>query len=269
MYICPKGASQLRLCNKQFVCDNNHSFDISSKGYVNLLLGSKSGVHGDNKEMVTARREFLSKGLYSPIIDKVANIIKDKSHTKTPRILDAGCGEGYYTNGIKNRLESFGLEPIIYGLDVSKDAVGIASKAYKSISYSVASINALPFGNETFDFVISLFAPLCEDEFSRVLKSNGSLITVSPSENHLFGLKKAVYTTPYKNPPSTFVPSVLNKTDEISHEWNIELSSSEDITNLFKMTPYYYKTAPRDIEKALALNELSTTIGFVYGIYSK
>ena len=184
-------------------------------------------------------------------------------------VLDAGCGEGYYTSGIKNRLRELGISAEFYGIDVSKDAVALAAKAYKDISFSVASINALPFEDQGFDLVLSLFAPLCDEEFLRILKQGGILITVSPSENHLYGLKKEVYKTPYKNPPSTFIPKNLKKTSEITHEWDIELTCGDDVANLFKMTPYYYKSSQEDVQKALSLTSLKTPIGFNYGVYTK
>ena len=48
-------------------CPKNHCFDISSKGYVNLLLSQHKNVKdpGDSKEMVAARRLFLDSGAYS------------------------------------------------------------------------------------------------------------------------------------------------------------------------------------------------------------
>lgn len=268
MYICPKCSAKLTENGNTMLCDEGHCYDISSKGYVNLLLGNKRGVHGDNKEMITARREFLRLGHYSPIITNLTSIISKRA-TGSIKILDAGCGEGYYTNALKNSLSDVGIDAEIYAIDVSKDAVMLAAKAYKNISFSVASVNALPFRNQGFDFVLSLFAPLCEEEFSRVLKPGGALITVSPSENHLFGLKAQVYDTPYKNPPSTFVAKILEKSDEFSKEWESKLNRQTDIQNLFKMTPYYYNTGPKGIEKACSLTELSTVIGFTFGVYHK
>ena len=270
MYICPKCAMPLSHSERQLKCVQGHSFDISSKGYVNLILGSGARAHGDNKEMITARRAFLSLGHYSPIISTVTEIISKKYKKGSDlTILDAGCGEGYYTSAIKRKLNENGIYADIYGIDVSKDAVAASARSHKDISFSVASVNSLPFKSEAFDIVISLFAPLCEKEFYRVLKNGGCLITVSPSENHLLGLKSAIYKTPYKNPPSTFLPEILTKEDEISNEWEITLTRNEDITSLFKMTPYYYKTSPSDREKALSLTNLTTAIGFTYCIYSK
>ena len=268
MYICPKCAEKLLVTDSVMRCINGHSYDISSKGYVNLLLGSKRGVHGDNKEMITARRDFLRLGYYSPIIDQLCSIISNCESDRIT-ILDAGCGEGYYTSMLKNELLKLGIHADIYAIDVSKDAVLLAAKAYKDISFSVASINALPFKNEGFDYVLSLFAPLCEEEFSRVLKPGGALITVSPSEDHLFGLKSKIYDTPYKNPPSTFENKLLVKCNEFSHEWEIVIGQCEHIQNLFKMTPYYYNTGPKGIEKACSISSLETIIGFTYGVYKK
>ena len=266
MYICPKCSTALSLCGNSYKCVSGHSYDVSASGYVNLLLGSKRGVHGDNKEMITARREFLRLGHYFPIVATLSSIIEQSKKTDI-RILDAGCGEGYYTAALKKALSDHGINAEIYAIDVSKDAVMLASKSHKDISFSVASINALPFRDRTFDYVLSLFAPLCEEEFSRVLTSDGVLITVSPSENHLFGLKAAIYDTPYKNPPSTFENKILHKTSEISDEWEITLDRQEDIENLFKMTPYYYNTGAKGVEKACSLTSLTTVIGFAYGVY--
>jgi hypothetical protein len=82
-------------------------------------------------------------------------------------------------------------------------------------------------------------------------------------------LKKAIYSTPYKNPPSTFVPEILKKTEEKSYEWSIALSDSKTVRDLFMMTPYYHKTSPHDIEKALKLTSVNTEIGFTFCVYEK
>ena len=269
MYICPKCSLPLQRSLNTFSCPQKHSYDVAKSGYVNLIIGSKGGVHGDDKEMIDARRSFLSLGHYSPISDKVSEILIKSSRGKEIMILDAGCGEGYYSSKIDQILKKEGFLTDFYGIDVSKDAILSASKLYKELNLSVASVNALPFPNEVFDAVISLFAPLCESEFHRVLKPGGILITVSPSENHLYGLKEKIYDTPYKNPPSTFIPTMLQKTACETKEWCMDLSRQEDITNLFKMTPYYHKSSRQDVEKAFSLTTLSTVIGFDFIVYKK
>lgn len=52
---------------------------------------------GDNKEMVIARRAFLDKGFYSPLIDKLINFYQEFA-SDNAIMLDAGCGEGFYTH---------------------------------------------------------------------------------------------------------------------------------------------------------------------------
>ena len=46
---------------------------------------------------------------------------------------------------------------------------------------------------------VNIFSPEADDEFYRVLKTGGYLIRVIPLENHLLGLKTAIYDKPYLN----------------------------------------------------------------------
>ncbi len=264
MYICPKCKTPLKKEETRYICEQNHSFDISSAGYVNLILGSKP-FHGDNKSMVLARRRFLQSGKYSVIIKTLADIIKNTTCTQAPVVVDAGCGEGYYTSALKSALPYAD----IYAFDVSKDAVLFASKVSKNIEFSVASVKNIPYLDQSADFILSLFAPLCEEEFHRILKPNGYLITVSPSPMHLFGLKEKIYDTPYKNPPSTFQPMLLEKTKEFNVNSSMTLESNEEIIDLFTMTPYCYNTGKSGREKLEFLESLTTDIGFVFGMYRK
>lgn len=271
MYICPKCKQPLIRVDKTFKCAANHSYDVASQGYVNLLLGNKStSKHGDNKMMINARRAFLSLGHYEPIITELTRLISEYAKSDDLKILDAGCGEGYYTDGILCSLaEKHGILSEIYGTDVSKEAVVKAASAYKKPYFSVSSVNALPFGDGTFDFVVSLFAPLAENEFARVLSENGVLITVSPSPRHLFGMKEIVYDTPYENPVSTFSPALFASSEEHIFTSEMTLDSSEAILDLFTMTPYCYNTGKDGLERIRSVKKLTTEIGFVFGVYKK
>ena len=48
---------------------------------------------------------------------------------------------------------------------------------------------------------------------------------------------------------------------------NIELKSNEDIQNLFKMTPYYYKTGKSDQEKLTRLDTLTVELEVLVAVY--
>ena len=64
-FTCPKckGALAVEPLGRA-VCPLSHSYDRSREGYYNLLLSNVGGVHGDNREMMTARRAFLDTGAY-------------------------------------------------------------------------------------------------------------------------------------------------------------------------------------------------------------
>lgn len=270
MYICPKCKDELILDTQTYRCKNGHCFDISSSGYVNLLLSSHHGNHGDNKLMLQSRRNFLSLGYYRPIADELFNILRNlPAHSGTVRILDAGCGEGYYTSALYERFVASERKAEIYGIDVSKTGVKMAAKKYKQCDFCVASVNALPFPNGYFDIVVSLFAPISEKEFYRVLSDRGVLVTVSPSPRHLFGLKKSVYNSVYENEQTTFAPQLFSLASESNYCGNIVLEETKAIRDLFTMTPYYYKTDDLGKSKLCALDKLETEIGVNFYCFKK
>lgn len=61
---CPLDQHALQLDADCLRCEGGHAFDIARQGYVNLLgaADKRSRDPGDGKEMVTARRDFLSDG---------------------------------------------------------------------------------------------------------------------------------------------------------------------------------------------------------------
>jgi len=267
IFICPICKSHLAENNHTFICDNNHCYDISKQGYVNLLRSQKSSKkrHGDDKLMLQCRHDFLERGFYKPLLDEIANVVNQKSCTKPITILDVGCGEGYYTANIHTAVEN----SIVYGIDISKDALIYALKRDKELRLAAASCSELPVQTESCDVVMNIFSPTNADEYARVLKHDGILIRAVPLENHLFGLKSAVYDKPYKN--KTENPQLDHFTakdiKEIKYTWRF--TTNEDIVSLFKMTPYYYKTSRTDQAKLNSLNELETEIAFGLIVYKK
>jgi 23S rRNA (guanine745-N1)-methyltransferase len=63
-FVCPKCSLALVCEDGIAKCKNNHSYDRAKAGYYNLLLTNVVGTHGDNREMVEARRDFLDTGVY-------------------------------------------------------------------------------------------------------------------------------------------------------------------------------------------------------------
>ena len=266
-FLCPICNHLLVESEGSFKCCSNHCFDKSGSGYVNLLINGRKKGHGDNKIMIKARHNFLQKGYYKDLKDSICTEVKKYAKNKLS-LLDSGCGEGYYTEGMYVAV-SENESGEVYAIDVSKEALKIAAKNCKKVKFAVASAYKLPFEDESFDIVTSLFAPLACEEFYRVLKKEGIFITVIPLENHLYQLKQAVYDTPYKNKPgNTEIKGFeLLNTQEVKKE--IHLNSNEDIKNLFMMTPYYYKTSESDQKKLDDLEKLTTETEFLILTYKK
>ncbi len=267
-FICPVCSKELAEHEKLYKCENGHSFDKSKFGYVNLLQSQKSSAkrHGDDRLMVRARRDFLSSGAYGFLLEALCNEVENLLVNEAS-VLDAGCGECYYSSEMKRMLAEKKLA--FAGVDISKDALEFASKRKSDFSLAVASLFDLPFADESFDTVLNIFSPEAYDEFYRVLKKGGYLIRVIPLEKHLYDLKAAIYEKPYLNDvPDPAIPKFkLKKTSQTKAR--IWLRSNEDIQNLFKMTPYYYKTGKEDQEKINRLEEFSTQAEFEIRIYTK
>lgn len=263
--MCPVCRCDLHSDGKTYTCENNHSFDVSKDGYVNLLMSQQSSLkrHGDDKLMVRSRRDFLNNGYYKTLCDALCECVKT-SVKNDGIIIDVGCGEGYYTNAVRN---SFNGK--VFGIDISKDALRYASKAIKNAEFSVASAFSLPFKNESADSLINIFAPSAYDDFYRVLKSDGCLIKAVPLENHLWELKCALYNEPYKNKPEKRNDELFELISLKEIKYQIKITDKEDILNLFRMTPYYYKTRKTEAERLLQLEELTTTVHFGLEIYKK
>ncbi|MBR6682006.1 MAG: methyltransferase domain-containing protein [Clostridia bacterium] len=258
LWVCPICREALCEGDTGFRCKNGHSFDKARQGYVNLLISSKGNKnHGDDKLMVKARKDFLDKGYYAPLREKVNEILG-----KGNVVLDAGCGEGYYTS-------LFAENNDVYGIDVSKDAVKYASSRCKNAAFAVASLSDIPLPDESVDVIINIFAPDFPDEILRVLKPNGRLIVVSPLENHLIELKNAIYDNPYPNSPQSPERNGFVLKSEHSLKFSIDIDNNEDLTSLFKMTPYYYKTSQQDQMKLQSLENITTKIEFFIAEYEK
>ena len=244
--------------------EKKHCFDFSSKGYVNLA-GSR-GVTGDSKQAVRSRTDFLNKGYYAPIADKLCEVLE--KYVSTGVVLDAGCGEGYYTRRIADK----GYDTV--GLDLSKYAVdSLASRLHCKSNEKdfavVASIYEMPFCNGFADAAVSIFAPCAEEEISRVLSDDGILVVVSAGREHLMGLKEALYSTAYENEERADMPNGMKLASRESLKYSVKIEGNADIKNLFSMTPYYWRTSPSDCEKLDGLDTLETKIDINFLVYKK
>lgn len=246
MLICPVCKEQLNKSGNALKCPNNHSFDYAKEGYVNLLLGSKNGdKKGDSKDSARARNRFLSKNYYICLKNAVTERMRGT-------VLDICCGEGYYDD----------YSGTLYGFDISKEMVRLASKRNKNHNYFVANLADIPIESSSIDTAVHLFAPFNDTEFARVLKPDGTLYCVIPGENHLFEMKQVIYDHPYKNDekaPESECLKLVSRT-KINDKVHI---NQENLKELFSMTPYFYHTSDMDKAKLNGISELDLTVEFI------
>lgn len=247
--VCPICQNPLKRLDSQYSC-GAHSFDLAKSGYINLLPSNKkrSQSPGDNKEMLMARRNVLDQGYYKALSEKLQKIMSEYN-PKT--ILDLGCGEGTLTKSFSSISEQ------CFGIDISKEGILRASKQDHNTLYIVASANKLPFPNNSIDVLISCFAPLNEKEVRRVLNSNGILIKVTPSPEHLIELKERVYPEVYLNPKAEEISGFTTKDSFVVSETKVY--SEELARDIFTMTPYHYKTPKEYIEKINSPMKITTS----------
>ena len=256
-YKCPICNEELTIKDKQMICPNNHSFDRAKSGYFNLFITNSTN-HGDNDNMANARKDFLNKDYYLPLKQEIINILKEYNFNN---LVDFACGEGYYTKDFPIKEKC--------GIDLSKKAITIASKQDKTTQYLISSIFKTPLYDETIDCITTIFAPIAIDEIRRLLKPQGIFILVNPGIDHLYELKQVIYDNPYKNEEYSFDFENLTLVNIHKVQGKMNLSSNEDIKNLFTMTPYYLKTSRNDTAKLDNINSLEITYDFNIYIFKK
>ncbi|MGL1957420.1 MAG: 23S rRNA (guanine(745)-N(1))-methyltransferase [Colwellia sp.] len=263
-YRCPLCQQTLALKNKSYGCENNHSFDQAKQGYVNLLpvQFKHSKAPGDNKSMVNARRAFLQQGYYQPLVERMLALYQ-KYADKNAAVFDAGCGEGFYTHQHKTSTNS------VYGVDIAKETIKIAAKKHQNCFFSVGTLANLAFSNEHFGWIFSVYAPILEKEFTRILKNNGYLLTVTPAEQHLFELKQLIYRQANKHDETKTAINDLLLIEEQNLNYVMNFTHSEDVLNLLAMTPFAFKSTAELIEELKSKQLFNCQADFVLRLYQK
>ena len=262
MVICPLCEQPLARDAKSWHCENGHSFDVARQGYINLLtVQQKHSLNpGDTREMVLARREFLEAGFYTPIVDTLKRLVS--AHCPHAQdILDVGCGEGYYLSHLSHI-------PNRIGIDISKEAVRCAAAKYKDSLWLTATASHLPFADNSFDCLLSMFALTMEEEYRRVLRPGGLFVQVLAGKSHLTGLKNIIYPTLVEK-EKNLQPNLQGFTHMHSETLAFDFSVEEpqQVKNLLSMTPHLWrisKEAARALEQTEALQDRAQVVFNLY-----
>ncbi len=265
---CPVCGAQIELRegHNSLYCKGikTHCYDLASAGYVNLCRPGQSG-GGDSKQAVRARTEFLSKDYYRPVAEALCGVV-EMYNADGGIVLDAGCGEGYYSSMLAKKNNT------VFGIDISKFATEASAKRAKregngNAFFATASVFDIPVADSSISVLTNVFAPCAEEEYSRVLADGGVLIVVYAGEEHLMGLKRVVYDTAHLNTPRADLPETMPKIYETRVRYTISLDNNADILSLFSMTPYYWRTSPSDAEKLTGLDQLKTEVDVMVSVY--
>lgn len=262
---CPKCHSPLLKVGKTYQCQHNHCYDIAKSQYINLLLNPDKATNnpGDNKESLLCRKAFLNQGYYDVILNEVVKYIQNHDR-KNMHILDLGCGEGYYTYQMKQQLSA---DATVYGLDISKEGIALASKYTKDIHWIVGNSKNIPIVDKSLDVITALFTVVNVDELRRCLKDDGYIIHVTANNKHLIEFKELIYDE-VKVKSDEFIRLPFRVVESYDFIEKIHLRNKEDTLNLLKMTPHYYHIKKEKRPILDTLNEFDVTIDIKITVYA-
>ena len=258
-YICPICQSPLQQHqpSKGYFCERKHHFDMAKEGYLNLLpvQHKKSQQPGDSRAMMRSRRNFLQAGYYQKMARVLVGII-DKHVAEKPkmRILDMGCGEGYYCRQL-DELSQNRQQLDIHGIDIAKNAILAAAKKQSNARFIVASSKQMPYADEYFDLLLRVYAPANDSEIARLLKPGGLLLMVTPGPRHLWQLKEFIYKEVKQHNAEVMLPKGFESIASQNISYKIQ-PSLEHRMALLQMTPFAWRAKAEmknKIQRATAL----------------
>jgi len=268
---------------------------------------------GDSQQMLRARRAFLERGHYQPLSDAIAAAVTGErrsgadasgmrasqaSPLRAPTgpsaqpgewsptqqaarqtapplaILEAGCGEGYYLGRLGAHLRAQpGAAPMLFGMDIAKEAVRLAARRYPQGRFVVADVNVRwPFADASIAVLLDIFAPRNPAEFARVLVPGGLLLVALPAAGHLAELREHVPVLQIEPDKHERVIERLaggfTLSSKRSITYALELPGA-DAALLLQMTPSARHVPPEAFATLAATERVLVTAGFALLAFTK
>lgn len=265
MWKCPLCHQPLSLLTNQLGCQTGHRFDIAKEGYSNLLpvQHKNSKNPGDNPQMIAARRAFLEQGHYGPLALAIVELLRPLAQATKLKLLDIGCGEGYYS---ANLCHDLGLEG--YGIDISKAAIKAAAKRYPTQHWAVASAYQLPVLDQSMDILLRVYAPSLPAEMARVCKKQGWLLTVTPAPMHLYEFKQRIYAEPRLHSDIIAIEAGFVHRQRQRLQWQWTPPQADALLALLDMVPLAYKF-DETMRQQLAVQLPTISLDFYLDMYQR
>jgi 23S rRNA (guanine745-N1)-methyltransferase len=266
--ICPLDAQPLHLVDGCLKCADNHSFDIASRGYVNLLAAAdkRSRDPGDSKAMIAARRDFLAAGHYAPVAAQLADLVAPLVASDS-LIVDAGCGEGYYPAQLQQVLaQEYQCHPAFVGFDISKWAVQAAARKFPA-TWLVASNRQIPLADQSVDVLLGVFGFSSYESFRRILKPGGKLLLVSAGPDHLRELREVIYPEVKAAGPSESGQALeagFALLQNSTLTFQTEPLARAELAMLLGMTPHLFRASADGKRRAALLDQFAVTVDIVF-----
>ena len=186
---CPVCGQPLTPGEGRFCCPAGHSWDISRRGTLNFLSSPREDFYSE--ALFAARSRVFAAGCYEAVADAIEALLPGEA---PQRLLDAGCGEGWYLSRLLGRHPDWAGA----GVDISRDAIRRASLQPAAALWCVADLRRLPFRDGAFTAVLDILTPASYGSFRRVLAPEGLLIKVYPGRDYLREIREARGLPPYE-----------------------------------------------------------------------
>jgi len=269
---CALDGLPLSLQGGSMTCPVGHSFDRAGEGYMNLLAvhHKASRDPGDTKAMVAARRRVLDGGAFEPIAHRIFVLLRNLTAgaEATVRILDAGCGEGYYLARLAEDAKACADRGRweLAGLDISKWAIRAAAKRRTDITWVVGTNRHPPLLRGSVNIILSIFGFPHWDSFRDLQPSSGHVLLVDPGPRHLWELRSVIYPTVRGTAARSLQAAEtagyqLVLEDALTYE--VELETPDRILDLVSMTPHNHRIAPAGREALSRLDRLSIHVDVI------
>lgn len=191
---CPVCTAQMTLTDPAqgaplvLACDAGHRFDVARQGHVVLVPGG-SRLRADTADMVAARQRVHASGVFDGLRAALVEVLGARQRAGV--VLDVGAGPGTWSAVVLDALPRHrGL-----ALELSVPALRAAARAHPRLAAVGADLTRpLPLVDGAVDdggTVLAVFAPLpSDDELRRVTGPGARLVVVTPTPDHLAGLRQ-------------------------------------------------------------------------------
>ncbi|MEE9322473.1 MAG: methyltransferase domain-containing protein [Granulosicoccus sp.] len=248
---CPIDGLALEVAEHGLACARKHNYNVSRHGYVNLLPVrlKPSKDPGDNRDMVEARRAVVDHGVFEPFAQALSAVVcasAQQVDKDLPLLVDAGCGEGYYTAALSSSLRSkASLQNFaVLGVDISKWAITAAAKRHLYAAWAVGNNKRLPVLKGAASIITSLFGFETWHPWADLQHAGQIVVTASAGPQHLIELRKLIYETVivHEVPDNAeALAAGYRQTGDSRVEFSSQINDPAIVANILAMTPHGHR----------------------------